>query len=693
MKTPTTLLSLLSIAATTTPATPAADWPRWRGAEGDNVSQETEWSSTGRPDPLWRVDVGRGYSSPAIAGGRVYIAGYFEDESTPREGVDRVSCLDARTGRELWSDTYPTQAFDNEHRGGALSTPTVTGDTVYVASRGGTVRAYSAESGELAWLVDLVERHGVEPGRYGFASSPYVRGGKLFLNAGRTVALDCATGETLWVSEPLDASFSTVVPMRVRTRRALAVFGGEGLVVLDASDGSEMERYVFRKGPRNVEGATPIVRGQRVIISSGYDQGIACVDFGGEDPVEVWRNRRMRTKMAGCTVWEDHLYGFDESILKCMDLDGNETWRVRGLGHGALSIAGGRLLVSTSDGELIVAAADPEGFHEESRRQVVEDGGVFWTAPVLADGRVYFRASAGELVCLDHTARGPEAAVSSASRTSGSSDAGLPSPQVLLAGYLDATGLREHRPAAMRFAGRVHNDSLGLKDSEALWETDGVRWHTRVSLPFGDMSVERFCDGERGWEKNPYRGDKLLEGEELAELIATAGFRSLVDPYAGGDAEDRRARVVPRRALRPGRRRARGGAGAERLLRRGDRAPVRPDLGGGGDGGARGLASGGRGVAAVRAYRIRGRLRRGVALEVRRGRGRAARGRALRPPGGVGAGVRAGRGRLRPGRASSIRAGLECRATPGREGPGPARGRPEPVRWRRGLNGPNRAPR
>ena len=448
------------------------------------------------------------------------------------------------------------------------------------------------------------------------------------------------------------------------------------------------------------------MRGQRVIISSGYDQGIACVEFGEEDPVEVWRNRRMRTKMAGCTVWEDHLYGFDESILKCMDLDGNETWRVRGLGHGALSIAGGRLLVSTSDGELIVAAADPEGFHEESRRQVVEDGGVFWTAPVLSDGRVYFRASAGELVCLDHTARGPEAAVSSASRTSGSRDAGLPSPQVLLAGYLDATGLRERRPAAMRFTGRVHNDSLGLKDSGALWETDGVRWHTRVSLPFGDMSVERFCDGERGWEKNPYRGDKLLEGEELAELIATAGFRSLVDPYAGGT-----PRTVGRewfrgvRCVRVDVEPAEGPARSV-LLRRGDRAPVRPDLGGGGDGGARGLASGGRGVAAVRAYRIRGRLRRGVALEVRRGRGRAARGGALRPPGGVGAGVRAGRGRGRL-RAGPIVLDPGRTRVPSDAGPGGARTRSRPTRARpvgqgperpesspamRGLAGPRRTP-
>src|SRR5690606_12598217 len=138
---------------------------------------------------------------------------------------------------------------------------------------------------------------------------------------------------------------------------------------------------------RNVEGATPIVLGTRVFVSSAYDQGGALVEFGGEAPELVWRTRLMRNKMAGCTLFDGHLYGFDESMLKCLDLDGNERWRQRGLGQGALCVADGRLLLTTSKGELVVARATPDGFREESRRAVI-DGGVFWSAPLLANGLV-----------------------------------------------------------------------------------------------------------------------------------------------------------------------------------------------------------------------------------------------------------------------------------------------------------------
>ena len=105
--------------------------------------------------------------------------------------------------------------------------------------------------------------------------------------------------------------------------------------------------------------------------------------------------------MTGCTLFEGHLYGFDESMLKCIDLEGNEAWRERGLGKGSVAVAGGRLIVVSSKGELIVATASPEGFEELSRKKVL-DGGEYWTTPVLLNGLIYVRNSLGDLTCLDH---------------------------------------------------------------------------------------------------------------------------------------------------------------------------------------------------------------------------------------------------------------------------------------------------
>lgn len=514
----------------------ADDWPRWRGPQGDNVSSESGWSSIGREQPVWRTDIGTGYSSPVLADGQLYIAGYFEDPETPGEGLDRVSCLDAASGAELWRVEYPAQAFANEHAGGATGTPTIAGELLIVPTRAGVVRALELKDGALRWEADLVERHGVSPGRYGFASSAFVSGERLILNAARTLALELATGETTWISEDHDANYSTVAPIRLPEREGFVVFGGNGLIVVDAANGETIHSFEFRKTPRNVEGATPIVMGTRAFVSSAYEQGGVLVDFAGEEPELIWRTRKMRNKMAGCTLFEGHLYGFDESILKCIDLEGNERWRQRGLGQGALTIADGRILLTSSKGELLVATATPEDFVEESRRAVI-DGGVFWTGPILADGRVYVRGSLGDLVCLDH--RGGAIA------DGGSPDDVAPAveprdelaaPAELVARHLAATGLDAGVPAGLRMSGKLHIDALGIANSDAFVELGaGDRWRAQFELPPGiGGAITRTFDGRYAWEANPYRGNKLIEDHQLVELRRTHGQRTLFAPIPEG---------------------------------------------------------------------------------------------------------------------------------------------------------------
>ena len=109
---------LLTLASGTT--IHAQDWPQWRGPAGNNVSQESDWNSTGQEQPLWSADIGWGYSSPSSAAGRLFIAAYFGDEATPGAGEDRITCLDAATGAPLWSHSYPADAYDNEQGGSCL---------------------------------------------------------------------------------------------------------------------------------------------------------------------------------------------------------------------------------------------------------------------------------------------------------------------------------------------------------------------------------------------------------------------------------------------------------------------------------------------------------------------------------------------------------------------------------------------
>jgi outer membrane protein assembly factor BamB len=375
------------------------DWPCWRGADGTNVSQERGWSSQGAGEPLWTAQVGRGHSSVAVRAGRLYTQGFDEEH-----GVDRYSCLDAATGEERWRFEVPAELDANGHGGGTHATPAVADGVVYTSERQGVVRALDAATGKCLWARDLVADHGAKPTDYGFGGSPLVAGELVLVNAARVFALERAGGRTIWASEDLGAYYSTPALCRVGGVESVASFTRPGLYVLELATGAVRHLFPFKKGETSVSASTPVVvDAARLFISSGYGHGAALVDFAGPAPVARWETKAMRTQLSGCVLVEGCLYGFDETLLKCLDLEGKERWRTRGLGMGALTAADGRLIVSSGNGELVVVAAEPAKYRELSRRRVLI-GSTFWASPVLCGGRVYMRSGEGELVCLDHRA-------------------------------------------------------------------------------------------------------------------------------------------------------------------------------------------------------------------------------------------------------------------------------------------------
>lgn len=371
------------------------DWPHWLGPKRDGISRETGWSAEGKPDSLWSTNVGLGYSSFAVVGDRLYTTGFVEDGE-----YDAIHCLDAHTGEEVWVHTYPAEKWAQFHGGGTLTTPTVDGENVYVSNREGRLTCLRAADGEVVWERDQAEELGIEPPTWGFAASPLVLGDEVIMNLGIVIAYDKASGKPRWKTpKSYGHAYSTPAPFEHDGKALLAVFAGDGLAVLDRNGGGELFTQPW-KTQYDVNAMTPIVVGERIFVSSGYNHGCCVVELGAK-PKVVWESKVMRSHMAGPTYADGHLYGFDESELKCVDLDGKERWGERGLGKGALTVADGKLLVMSSKGELVVAEASPEGFHELSRAKVL-DGGVYWTKPVLANGLVYCRNSLGDVVCRDH---------------------------------------------------------------------------------------------------------------------------------------------------------------------------------------------------------------------------------------------------------------------------------------------------
>ena len=200
---------------------------------------------------------------------------------------------------------------------------------------------------------------------------------------------------------------STPTPFELDGEPLLAVFNSRGLAVIEQAEGAEIAALHEWRTRYDINAASPIVVDDRIYVSSGQERGNSLLRLGPDGLEPVWENKRMGNKMTGCVLIDGHLYGFDETVLSCMDLEGETKWRHRGLGYGALMAADKRLIVLDDQGELLVAEATPTGF-EPLTRQKVLDGGVYWTRPVLVDGLIYCRNSLGSLVCRDHRTEGTE---------------------------------------------------------------------------------------------------------------------------------------------------------------------------------------------------------------------------------------------------------------------------------------------
>ncbi len=380
-----------------------ADWPQWLGPDRTGISTETGFLKTwpkGGPAVVWKKNLGEGFSGISVANGRVF--------TMFAEGDDEfVICLKEESGDEIWR--FRTGAKFEEWQGGngPRSQPTVDGDRVYVLGAEGWLYALDVVNGKMIWSVDLVDGLGGRFPRFGFSNSALVEGDLLFLEAatrkGTFLALRRTDGEVAWASQNDVASYSSPIAVDLAGARQVVYFSGDAAVGLSPVDGSLYWRYPW-KTSYDLNIATPIfVPPDQIFISSGYDHGAALLRIeagaGGMAVTRVWESRRMKNHFGTSVLVGDYIYGFDNAILKCIEArTGKEQWKHRGYGKGALVYADGHLILLSDNGRLALARATPEGFKERAGAQVLS--GRSWTAPTLANGRVFVR-DMRKIVCLD----------------------------------------------------------------------------------------------------------------------------------------------------------------------------------------------------------------------------------------------------------------------------------------------------
>jgi hypothetical protein len=203
----------------------------------------------------------------------------------------------------------------------------------------------------------------------------------------------------VWVSAKGPGAYATPVPLKVGSERCLAILSRQSLVAVKAADGHEVWSYPW-KTDYDVNAADPIVDGDKVFISSGYNHGGAVLKAAGQTPEKVWENKNLRNHFNSCVLWQGHLYGPDDSGLRCVAFEtGGLKWSYGEFGKGSLMVADGKLVGLSEKGELIIAEPTPAEFKPIARAQVLQ--GKCWTTPLLSNGQIYCRNAVGDVVCLD----------------------------------------------------------------------------------------------------------------------------------------------------------------------------------------------------------------------------------------------------------------------------------------------------
>jgi len=385
----------------------AADWPQMLGPSRNGVYagpplSET-WGGTG-PRVVWRRPIGQGLSGPVVVQNRVIL----HHRVANREIVE---AMDAASGKTQWQYAYPTSYRDDfGFDEGPRAVPVVANGVVYTFGAEGQLHAVDLASGMKIWSEDTMRRFGVPKGFFGAAGSPLVEDGRVIANIGGKnagiVAFDAKTGKVLWTVTEDGASYSSAIGAAIAGRRYAVFLTRNGLVGLDPATGQvRFERQWRARYAASVNAATPVINGDSIFVSAEYGPGAGVLRFDGSKLTDVWASDEALSNHYSTSVYSGgYLYGFHGrqefgQSFRAVDFQtGKVRWTQDRFGAGSVTLAGNRLLILRENGEMVLAAASPDGFKPIARAQILP--ATVRAYPAIADGMVYVRND-DTLVCLD----------------------------------------------------------------------------------------------------------------------------------------------------------------------------------------------------------------------------------------------------------------------------------------------------
>jgi len=401
---PVTTPSPAAAPANTPATTPAATgyWTDFRGpgrkGHYDEMPILTRWPSQGLPR-LWRQPAGEGYASFVVAGGLAYTI-------EQRRGREVVAAYHVESGREAWTDGWEAKFSESMGGDGPRTTPVWHDGRIYALGAEGEFRCLDARTGKLHWRRNILTENGAANIQWGVSSSPLVVDEKVVVmpggpNGKSVTAYHRLTGEPVWSALDDKAAYTSPMVVTLGGRRQLLLVSAQRAMGLTVEKGELLWDYPWVT-EYGVNASQPIVAGpNRFFISAGYDHGAALVEItpqGNRFAVRtVWSNNRMKNRFNSAVLYEGHVYGLDEGILACMNLEtGDLKWKGGRYGYGQLLRASGHLVVLTETGDAVLVRPTPEKHDELARFSALE--GRTWNHPAIDGGRLLVR-NAAEMAC------------------------------------------------------------------------------------------------------------------------------------------------------------------------------------------------------------------------------------------------------------------------------------------------------
>jgi outer membrane protein assembly factor BamB len=364
-----------------------AGWPGFRGPGRDGIVRgtqlKTDWAAS-PPAELWRRPVGPGWSSFAVRGDRLYT-----QEQRGEEEV--VTCYNLTTGKPVWRHRDAARFWESNAGAGPRGTPTLSHGRVYTFGATGILNMLDAGNGAVLWSRNAASDTETKTPGWGFASSPLVVGNAVIVaTAGKLVAYDLATGKPRWFgpTNPGGGGYSSPQLATIAGVPQILLLNGEGAISVAPSDGTLLWKYEW-KGDGIVQ--PYVIAGSDVLFGSGSglsEVGLRRVAVthgsGGWDVKDRWTSNALKPYYNDFVVHKGHAFGFDGSILACIDLeDGKRKWKGGRYGHGQLLLLPDQdlLLVLSEEGELALVKAASDQFTELARFRALE--GKTWNHPVL----------------------------------------------------------------------------------------------------------------------------------------------------------------------------------------------------------------------------------------------------------------------------------------------------------------------